>query len=467
MAVNTYHNDYLKYSKDWQLIRNVLAGEVKNYIPTLNDVDKSEDDAYKNRPTFYNATSRTLDALVGLIHSKEADFTAPQKIIEYAKNITLDDDTIEDFTKMITKETLSVGRGGILVDMPNFDRSQVSTAEADAMGLRSYATFYKAEQIINWHTTNYFGITTLDLVVIAEYYTTLTDDEYTYETKTRYKVLDLKDGFYRIRVYNYEDVTKTFNQNGEDLFPLVQGNRLKYIPFIFINSNDLKSNITKSPLLDMAQINVSHLINEADIEHCAHLSALPTAFLFNAQVPSNEKIHLGSTVVNVVQGQGADAKFLEFTGNGIQALENRASVKEKRMAVLGARLLLDEKKTAEATETVAMRSSGERSVLVNLAMTVSSAITKALKIIAEWEGINGDIAYQLNTDYNLNVIDPQLLAQLMAGVQNGTMPLQVLYSNMVAGELIDKGVTYEQYQGMINEQAPMMSVSNARTNPTA
>ena len=149
---------------------------------------------------------------------------------------------------------------------------------------------------------------------------------------------------------------------------------------------------------------------------------------------------------------------MEFSGDGLGTIQNIIALKEKRMAVLGARLLLDEKKTAEATETVAMRSSGERAVLINIALTLSSGLKKVLSIIAEWENINQEIVYNLNTDYNLSTMDAQLLAQIMAGVQGGTIPPQVLYHNMKNGELIPDEMDYEMFQANIETATPQLSV---------
>ena len=148
------------------------------------------------------------------------------------------------------------------------------------------------------------------------------------------------------------------------------------------------------------------------------------------------------------------------SGDGLGTIQNIIALKEKRMAVLGARLLLDEKKTAEATETVAMRSSGERAVLINIALTLSSGFKKVLSIIAEWENIKQEIVYNLNTDYNLSKLDAQLLAQIMAGVQSSTIPPQVLFHNMKEGELIPDEMDYEMFQANIETATPKMSVSS-------
>lgn len=459
MSVQNKHKQYVKFSSKWKKVRDCIEGEVKEYVPRLSGQNNDEFKAYVERPSFFNATSRTLDTLSGLIHSKKAEITIPSTLNKTKENITLEDDTLEDFSKQLTEEVLAVGRVGILVDMPNIDRSQFSQAQAEAMNLRPYSRIYKAESIINWDSITVNGISTLSLVVLEEHYTAPTDDEFTKEDKIRYRVLDLFEGVYRQRIF--EVVNKEYTQVGE-VVPNVKQNNINYIPFIFIGGKDLKTDCDKPPLMDLVEVNISHFKNEVDLEHGCHFTALPTPYISGYQGDKNEVIKIGSTNILTFSDPSAKAAYLEFNGNGLGTLENRAATKEKRMAVLGARLLLDEKKTAEATETVAMRSSGERSVLMNIATNISSGVTKILEIIAEWEGIKQSVIYNLNTDYNLNTMDAQLLAQLMAGVQGGTIPAKVLFYNMQQGELIEEGMDLEEFQAGIETAPPQMSV-NART----
>ena len=464
MSVQNTHPQYNNNLPKWTKCRNSIEGEVKGYVPRLADQSNDEYKAYIERPSFFNATSRTLDALVGLIHSKEAEINIPSQIALMAENITLDDDTLEDFAKNLTIEALAVGRVGVLVDMPSVDRSQYTQAQAEALNLRPYARMYKAESIINWYSVNVNGVNKLSMVVLKEIYEADTADEFTKEEKIRYRVLDLYDGFYRQRIF--QEVNKAYVAVSEVL-PMANGLRLDYIPFIFIGASSLKSSCDKPPLLDLVEVNISHFKNEVDLEAGCHTAALPFIVIKGYQAQPNEVLKVGSNTIFTLADPHADAKFVEFHGTGLGTLEVRTAVKEKRMAVLGARLLLDEKKTAEATETVAMRSSGERSVLMSVALTISSGITKMLQIMAEWENVSGDIVYNLNTDYNLNTMDAQLLAQLMAGVQGGTTPLSVLFYNMQQGELIEEGMDFEAFQAGIETAPPTLSVTNEKKTDTS
>ncbi len=462
MAVNAKHPEYLKNSTKWQLIRDALAGEVskEKYVPKLSDQEADEYSAYVGRAEFYNATARTQVALTGLLFAKPPKVELPEALKTIGENISLDDDTLEALAKNIADECLSVGRCGVLVDLPNVEKADYSKLEAERLNLRAYATLYKAENIINWKTAKINGSNVTSLVVLAETYAEPTQDEFVDNIKTRYRVLDLHEGYYRQRVFSE---TKAGNfEVVSEIYPSANERKLEYLPFTFFNVNDLKTSVEKPPLLDLAKVNISHFRSEVDLEHGTHFTALPTPYVTGYQGESNEKLKIGSTAVWVINDPSAKVGFLEFSGAGLSTLENRIAVKEKRMSILGARLLLDEKKTAEATETLQMRKSGENAVLTSVASTISEGIVSFLKDIAFFENIAGEnLVYERNTDYNLAMIEPQLLVQIIAGIQSGDIPNEVLYDALLKGELMPKTIqSYEDYQAKLEQAAPQVTPSN-------
>lgn len=462
MAVNAKHPEYSKNLIKWQLMRDALAGEVakEKYVPKLSDQEAEEYSAYVGRAEFYNATARTQVALTGLLFAKPPKVELPEALKTIGENISLDDDTLEALAKNIADECLSVGRCGVLVDLPSVEKSDYSKLEAERLNLRAYATLYKAENIINWKTTKINGSNVTSLVVLAETYTEPTQDEFVDKIKTRYRVLDLHEGYYRQRVFSE---TKAGNfEIVSEIYPSANGQKLEYLPFTFFNVNDLKTSVEKPPLLDLAKVNISHFRSEVDLEHGTHFTALPTPYVTGYQGESSEKLKIGSPAVWVINDPSAKVGFLEFSGAGLSTLENRIAVKEKRMSILGARLLLDEKKTAEATETLQMRKSGENAVLTNVASTISDGIASFLKDVAFFENIAGEnLIYEINTDYNLTMIEPQLLAQIIAGIQSGDIPNEVLYDALLKGELMPETIqSYEDYQAKLEQARPQVTPSD-------
>ena len=151
--------------------------------------------------------------------------------------------------------------------------------------------------------------------------------------------------------------------------------------------------------------------------------------------------------------------YLEFNGDGLQTLERKMDRTKASMAVLGARMLSGEDKSQIAENTLAMKTAGERAVIISIADTVSRAIRKALEIMAMWTNDNAEVTFALNTDYNLSTMDAQTLTAIVSAWQMGAMSQRDLFYNLQRGELIEETKTYEDYQGEIEMQTPTMSVT--------
>ena len=122
--------------------------------------------------------------------------------------------------------------------------------------------------------------------------------------------------------------------------------------------------IYTNPLLDLANVCLSHYRSSADLEHGRHFTALP-------QVRTSQELIQMNTTKAFMSGQGtawvipneqAKVGFLEFSGQGLGSLERALEQKKKMMAVLGARLL-EGPKGVEAAETARIRQNTETSIL--------------------------------------------------------------------------------------------------------
>ena len=459
MSVSTTKQIYNKFAVQWRTMRDAIEGDeaIKaanvRYVPQLTGQTPDEYAAYLQRATYFNATQRTLDALSGFVFSKAPQYDVPPAIEALFEDITLDGKTMTDFSELIVSENIAVGRVGILIDMPSVNTDGLSSLDVERMNIRPSMKFYRTENIINWREATVNGVSAPILIVLTESYEDWTG--FISETKTRYRVLDLDEkGFYRQRVFLDEQL----EVEEAKYSPLMNGSEMKYIPFVPITPQNLQLDPVKSPMLDLAKVNVSQFRNKVDYEHALHFTALPSPYIAGYQPPEGEKISIGSTLFHCFPDPNAKMAYLEFTGQGLASLEKVIETKANEMAMLGARLLTDEKKSAESTNTVEIRTAGERAVLISLANTCSRGLQKALQICAEWMGADTNLTYELNTDYLLHTIEPQMITQLIAGWQAGALSKQELFKALQKGEIIEAEKTFEEHETEIEIEAPQLSV---------
>jgi hypothetical protein len=162
----------------------------------------------------------------------------------------------------------------------------------------------------------------------------------------------------------------------------------------------------------------------------------------------------------------AKAEYLEFKGDGLKTLREAMKDKEQRMAVLGARMLADDKKTNEAFGTLELRTAGERSVLASISRSASDSLTRALNWMAEWIGAPTDASITLNTDFGAARMQPQMVTALLQAYQNDAMPLSVVFENFQRGELVNPEMEFEEYEAQLADEGPSFAddVSEVQSN---
>jgi len=462
--VDTLHPLYTKNTEIWKFLRDSVEGSIAikdgGYVPMLDGQDKTAYTAMVNRPSYENYTQRTLDGLTGLIFSKQPTKTAPKPLEDLFDNIDAQGKPLLDLAQETVEEVETVGRVGLLVDAPNADVTGMTEAEAEALNLRPFVKMYSTENIINWKHETINNEQVLSMVVLKES-KDVWEDMFTNKPQTFYRVLHLVDNIYTQTIY--EEVKQgskvTYAQSGEQYQPRMKGNTLTYIPFVSITPTSLEINPAKSPLFDLADVNLTHFKTNVDYYHGMHFTALPTPYGSGVQMGTDETIKVGSTSFHMFPDPSAKLEYLEFQGDGLGTLEREKEKLKESMVILGANMLQGDKKTAEAENTVAMRSSGERATLISIADTCSRGITKALEIMAEWLGASGEVSYKLNRDYNLTEMDAQRILALNTVQMSGNLTKEDLFNAYKEGEIIKEDKTFDEHQTQLDEETPDLSVS--------
>jgi hypothetical protein len=339
----------------------------------------------------------------------------------------------------------------------------MTLADVAKLNLRPALQLYKTESIINWKQQRINNKMTLTLLVLTED-AALEGNEYEHETETHYRVLDLTEGYadaagtvkkiYRQRVFRINEKQED-EQVGSDIFPMMNGKTMTEIPFIFIGIDDTTPDVDEPPLIDLVDVNLAHYRMNADYAHGLHFTGLPTAVI-SGYTPENpgDKLYIGSSSAWVFPDPQAKATFLEFTGQGLGAIEKAIDRMEQQMAILGARLLTSEKKAVETAQTAQIHRAGESSILSAIAQTISIGLTKALGIFSQWAGANTEASIELNREFMPVEMNPQELTALIAAWQQGAISFEVLFGKLQQGEIIQSDLTIEEMQEQI-DSAPI------------
>ncbi|WP_022684547.1 DUF4055 domain-containing protein [Sphingobium bisphenolivorans] len=467
-GVRTTHKDYDALSPKVKRCRDIIAGEDavhaagETYLPKLQD---ETDSGYKkrlDRSDFFNASWRTIAGLKGMAFRKAPTVTVPDGLKPLLDDVTMAGVRLDALAGSIVEDVLSVGRIGLLVDHPprpaNVEAITVNAAQA--MGLRPMMQVYPTESVINWRFARINNQWTLALVVLKES-ANVSEDEFEEKVEDRFRVLDLipnalGEWTYRQRLFRINDKGED-EQIGDDIFPLMNSKTLPYIPFRIVSACGTADGVDDPPLIDLIDANKAHYQVNSDYRHGLHFTGLPTPYVtgYQQDPAAPDSFYIGSSAAWVFAQPEAKVGFLEFTGQGLGAMEKALEKLERRMAVLGARMLADE--TQAAAETLGgtqIKRAGENSILADIVISVSEAIEWALRIFAEWAGVSGEISYSINREFLPVMLDAQQLTALVGAWQQGALSEGELFENLKRGDVIDSAKTLDEHQEEVGQGGP-------------
>jgi hypothetical protein len=515
MSIETYHPNYPSHEYKWRRIRDVIAGEdaVKEagalYLPTLTEQTAQEYEAYKFRASWLSATDRTKSGLAGQIFRKDPEFNAPESEQMTALNNDSDLDglTIYDYSRQVVDEVLTVGRAGTLVDWDDVEQ-------------RPFFTFYPAESIRDWRKERINGRTVLAYVALNEDFSVaaherahttneigmdskdLSNQDKEQSTGKSIRILRLVNGTsgdmdeegelsgaapfmsYMAEVWMEKSEagkassTNSGSQKSEWILvstsiPEKRGVSLSFIPFVFHgpNSNGSSVHPEKAPLEDLVSLNLEHYATSADFKHGLHFAGLPTAWV--AGFDKNTVLRVGGSTAWVSEDPQARAGYLEFTGQGLNPIANYLEALVRQMAVIGARLLENQKKEAETAESMTIRQGGESAVLQTITNSVGQQLTRAVQFAFWWSSVDAsidpmnidddEVNFSLNSDFISSKMLTQDVLNLTQAWIAGGISRQTLTHNLEQGEILPPGVTPDDEDALIMLEAPKMTES--RTNP--
>lgn len=475
MAIDSEHPDYTKRKAQWSKLRDCNEGQEAihaagaTYLPKLSGQSDAEYKAYLNRALFYGATARTIDGLTGMVFRKAPVIEVPAGLKDMINDVTLDGLDLTGFAEEVVEDVVEVGRCGILVDHP-VTPTNATKAVAESLNIRPFLKHYDAEAIFNWKTASRNNALVLTQVRLWETVATGTD-EFDDSERKQIRILDLNElGQYRQRVFVEKKVVGIDGEKwelleGSEVIPLKNGAPLNFIPFYFVGVKNGLPDAEKPPLIDLANANLSHYVSTADLEHGAHFTGLPTAVITGHSDEVVEGVaapeyRIGSATAWVFPNAETNVKYLEFEGKGLDSLEQRVTKKEEYMAALGARMLAPEKKAVEAADTANIHRSGETSVLASLAASASQAIEDAVRFMAEWAGMSGNVTFKLNSDFTAVKMSAQELTALFQTYQGGGMAFADFLWNLKKGEIIQEERTENDIRSEIETANPFTGGMN-------
>jgi len=424
----------------YDMIKDCLAGQeaIKKrgdkYLPRPNASDTSDENvsrynSYLTRAMFYNVTGNTCSGLVGQVFAADPVTEFPDELDPMWDDVTGSNVSMTQQAKRTLSHVLSYGRAGLLTDFPRAkeDGSAFTREEVLNGFARPTIQFYGATDVINWRFKQVGAKSVLCMVVLNESYT-ISDDGFEIKRGKAKRVLSLtEEGTYKIEEWRPAEDKPESSEWA--VFETIEpqdnsGNKLTYIPFTFVGSQNNDASVDRPPLYDLACINIAHYRNSADYEDSVYMVGQPTPYFAGLT-----KEWVDEVLKGVVQLGSRGAVPLPENGSAglIQANENSMvkeamESKERQMVALGAQLVED-KQVQRTLGEAKMEAASVASTLATCAHNVSAAMAMSIRWACAFYGIEpkeDDVIYVLSTDFAIMKMSSEerkmLLMEWQAGI---------------------------------------------------
>jgi hypothetical protein len=456
------HPEVAYWYDSWKLIRDAASGEkdIKGegtrYLPRFDGMNDTEYAAYLENATYYNFTGRTLGAMKNAVFRRRATIEGvPARFLKNMERISRAGSSFMIYSKFTAREILALGRFGTLVDMP-------ASPSTDP---KPYLVGYLAENILDWDsdTDPETGRERMRRWTLREWVLSAPTNGKPGSARqylARYRTLMLE----AVPPYNGLVYTQRVNEptaTGDAVLDLSvnptvilrRGQPIPFIPFRIFGAIDSTSTVEQPPMLDIAQLNISHYRSYAHLEHGRVYTGFP---IYNVEVSAageSEEYEIGPNRVWETPA-GCQARVLEMNGQGLKFLENALHQKEAQAAALGGRMIgVTPQSVSESDNQLRMKDRNEASILLDVAHSLDEGATTVLRWWVWFSGASQEEADAVSVEYNKDFLLDSIGAREFRAIQSmykdGVIPIEVVYDYLRKAEVIPDHMKIEEFRRLL------------------
>lgn len=400
--------------------------------------------AYQKRASYPEIVAPTIRGLAGVIHKDPIKPELPSALEYMIEKATTDGLTLEAALMRITRNVLAMGRTGIAIAI-------------DGIG-NPLLAIYKANAIRNWAEDE-------SLVVLDESGPVMKEN-FSWDDKEKRLIIELIDG---------KAIATTYDKNsgwapGKSIkYSAKGGNSIDFLPFVFVDTNDLTPDPDEVPLLPLARLAAKAYRQDANYQQTLYLAANPTHVIIGMDPDYEYRPQaVGGGVIWYLPDTDQKAQILEFTG--ASAAAQRQAIQDTLQAAVqaGARLFATSDEQQESGEARKIKYAAQTATLVAIAKTAAAGLEKVLKMCAVIVGANPDeVVIPISTDFIDSTIGAQEMTAIIQSVTGGLISEQTGYELFQNGGRANPDRDWEDEKRLIDDQAPALGSIGREENVNA
>jgi hypothetical protein len=428
-------------------VRDVHAGTLRMrekgeaYLPRMERESHKDYQARLGSSVLYNALKRTNAGLTGLVFRKDPALSedVPEQIRQHWENIDNAGRHGDVFAKDHFADAFLDGHGAIFVDMAEVKDGDARDAEDERRKVgRPYWIHIEKGRILRARSAVVAGETVLSRFAYTE---TITEEAGEFEQR---EVLRVRD--YRLAMVQKEGerepkrrvlyviYAKRKDDKGKERWEIDGSGTMSIsrIPVATTYTNRTGYMESEPPLLDLALENIDHFQTRSDRKNVLRIASVPILALIGI---TDGEVEVGAHSALQLP-DGGDAKYVEPTGTSLEESREELRESERRMATLGLSLLMSETRQAETATSKRIDKSESDSQLASAARALQDCLEEALRIHAEWLGLESGGSISVNRDFENLRLEAQTVQAYSSMVLSGQLSLETLWQMLLQGEVL-------------------------------
>tara|TARA_R100001440_G_scaffold28492_1_gene46127 strand:+ start:1126 stop:2547 length:1422 start_codon:yes stop_codon:yes gene_type:complete len=411
----------------WPLIEDLKEGSYKikskhrKYLfPEPRESTESYDSRL-NRSTVVPFMQRIEKMLAGMLVRKPIRLDDTSDLVrEQLFDVDLEGNDLNIWLYQTARTVISFGHVGVLVDAPK-----------EGSKARPYWVTYKPSDILGWRTEIVEGSRELTQVRLLE---NVIEPDGLYGEKNITQIRVLERGRYEIHRKN--------DKNGKfEIFDEGEMSLKDKIPFAVAYSNRVGYFESRSPLYDIAELNLKHYQIQSDLDNILHISAVPNLVVYG--FPNSDEITTGP---NEALSLPPDSRmeYVSPAADSYNAQFKRLDDIEKQINTLSLAAVLGQKLVGETAEAKRIDRSQNDSTMMVVAQQMQDLIDNCLKFHSEYLNDSNAGSSFVNRDFVTARLEPQEIQAYLQLFTAGTISQETLLNQLTAGEILGDDFDVEE-----------------------
>lgn len=438
----------------WAVISPLMGGTMAMRAAgkcLLPQYPAEDDDSYKERlrlSTLLPAYSETVGNMTSRVFAEplQVGDDVPEDIVEMAKDIDCAGNDLNSWSVGFFSEGMSHGLCHAFVDHQRADAVKTK-AEEKAAGVRPYVVMVKPEQVLGWRSKN--GV--LSMIRFIE---VVEEEDGEFGAICVEQIRVLEPGAWRI--YRRKEKGGEFAIHDEGVSSLTN------IPWVTFYTGRTGFMTAKPPLLELAHLNVKHWQSQSDQDNILHVIRVPILVRIGVQMSFNEQgvpvppaFKVGTGSLTDLPKEG-DLKYVEHTGQAVEAGRNSLKDLIDEMRMAGAKLLTPDKSATKTATQAEEEAAQELSPLARMAHHFADCLAQLLQYMADYRSLGDGGTVEMRGNFDVDYMPEVSLPTLVSMANAGMISKETLFTEMQRRGVISDEYDWEEELAKIESQGPAL-----------